>query len=686
VSEGPAPPDHLRESLDAMLDGFAMFRSVRDGGEIVDFEWCYVNAAGAAPYRMSPAELVGARLRKTHPRVAGAGLFDAYRAVVDTGEPLATAHEAYVRDSPRTLDLRAWKTGDGFAVTWRDVTDRGHTVDALRASEDRFRTSVELLHEALSVFVAVRDDGGDIADFRWTYANAAASAITGYSASDLKGRLLLDVLPDHGPSGMLDVYKGVVETGEPYVEPSLWYEDVWGDGQRHRRAFDVRASKVHDGFVVVTREVTGEREREAELARQRAELEHSYAEALRINDETHRVAEADRQRLDAQMQQAQRLESLGQLAGGIAHDFNNLLAAILNYSSFVAEQVEEASRQPGGDHWAGVRADVEQIRRAADRAAALTRQLLAVGRREVVRPRVLDLNEVVGEIEHLIRRTVGERVELVTRLDRDLWTVSADSGQIEHVLLNLARNARDAMPDGGVLTIETANVPGIAAAGSQGVTPSRQVCLRVGDTGRGMDPAVRTRAFEPFFTTKPNGDGSGLGLSTVYGIVTQFGGEAEIRSEPGEGTTFVALFPATDDDVAAPRQPPVDSPPRSGRGTVLLVEDEDAMREAIRRMLVRNGYTVICATGGEEAIQAARRHSGGIDLLLTDVVMPNMLGKEVAEHVVRDRAGIKVLYMSGYAQPVLASEGTLDAGVDLIEKPFSEPLLLAKVREMLDAR
>jgi PAS domain S-box-containing protein len=543
---------------------------------------------------------------------------------------------------------------------------------------------VELLHEALSVFVAVRDDSGAIADFRWTYANTAASAITGYSASDLTGRLLLDVLPDHGPSGMLDVYKGVVETGEPYVEPSLWYEDVWGDGQRHRRAFDVRASKLHDGFVVVTREVTAEREREAELAGQRAELERSYAEALRVNDETHRVAEADRRRLEAHLQQAQRLESLGQLAGGIAHDFNNLLAAILNYTSFVAEQVDEASRLPGGEHWAGVRDDVEQIRRAADRAATLTRRLLTAGRREVVRPRVLDLNEVVGEVEHLVRRTFGDRVEVVTRLAPDLWTVLADSGQLEHLLLNVARNASDAMPDGGVLTIETANVDVGEADGSD-VPPGRRVRLRVGDTGPGMDPAVKARAFEPFFTTKPDGDGSGLGLATVYGIVTQLGGHAEIVSEPGEGTTFVAVFPATDDAVAARQDQPVDSPPQSGRGTVLLVDDEDAMREAIRRMLVRNGYTVISANGGAQAIEVARRHPGVIELLLTDVVMPHMLGKEVAETVAGERAGIKVLYMSGYAQPVLASDGTLEAGVDLIEKPFSEPVLLAKVRELLAA-
>jgi CheY-like chemotaxis protein len=380
------------------------------------------------------------------------------------------------------------------------------------------------------------------------------------------------------------------------------------------------------------------------------------------------------------MRQAQQLESLGQLAGGIAHDFNNLLAAILNYSSFVAEQVDEASREPGGEHWDEVRADVEQIRKAAERAATLTRQLLAFGRREVVRPRPLDLNEVVGEIEHLIRRTVGERVELVTRLADGLWAMSADAGQLEHVLLNLARNARDAMPDGGVLTIETANVPADAAdaGGAAG-----RVGLRVSDTGTGMDPAVLARAFEPFFTTKPNGVGSGLGLSTVYGIVTQSGGHAEIHSEPGRGATVVALFPATGDVLPA-RDERADPPAASGRETVLLVEDEDAMREATRRMLVRNGYTVITATGGTEAIDAARRCPGAIALLLTDVVMPHMLGKEVAEHVVRDRAGIKVLYMSGYAQPVLASQGTLDAGVNLLEKPFSEVVLLAKVRETLD--
>ena len=394
---------------------------------------------------------------------------------------------------------------------------------------------------------------------------------------------------------------------------------------------------------------------------------------------------AAQERFEAQMHRARRLESLGQLAGGVAHDFNNLLGIILNYTAFVAEEVAKAA-----DHdprWDDVAEDLEQTRRAAQRGAELTRQLLAVGRREVVRPEVVDLNDVVRGVEPLLRRAVGEAVDVLTSLDPVLPDVLADPGQLEQVLVNLAVNARDAMPTGGALSIDTdaVDVDMGDALARPGVKPGRYARLRVSDTGVGMDREVQDRAFEPFFTTKAAGIGTGLGLATVYGIISQAGGDTRIYSEPGIGTTVSVLLPVT---ALGPVLCPVGGDPDAGvaRGeTVLVVEDEAAMRDLTVRILLRHGYRVIAAGGGTDALTAAAEHHGAIDLLLTDVVMPHMLGKELAQRIVIDRPSTRVLFMSGYAQPVLASQGTLDEGVALLGKPFTRSVLLSKVREVLDA-
>jgi hypothetical protein len=408
--------------------------------------------------------------------------------------------------------------------------------------------------------------------------------------------------------------------------------------------------------------------------------ERKLAEAER---ERLKVA-AERERMERQHHQSQRLESLGQLAGGVAHDFNNLLAVILNYAAFVEEEVGGAADDGVPGRWTEVRGDVEQIRRAAERATALTHQLLAFGRREVVQPRLLNLNDVVADVEQLLHRTLGEHIDLRTSLAPELRPVLADPGQIEQVLINLAVNARDAMPGGGSLRIDTGNltVDEAYAAHRVGLATGPHVRLRVSDTGTGMPANVLDHAFEPFFTTKPKGQGTGLGLATVYGIITQAEGHAEIHSELGLGTTITALLPSTDAPTEPVGRDPVGHRTRGGE-TVLLVEDEDAMREVTRRILARNGYRVMTASRGAEAVEIAHRIEG-IQLLITDVVMPGMLGKEVAAQVQAARPAIPVLYMSGYAHPVLASQGTLDPGVILIGKPFSEPALLDKVREVLD--
>jgi PAS domain S-box-containing protein len=390
--------------------------------------------------------------------------------------------------------------------------------------------------------------------------------------------------------------------------------------------------------------------------------------------------------LEDQLQQMKRMEVLGRLAGGVAHDFNNLLAVILNYASFVAEELTEgAASAPGWERRRlTAQRDVGQIQRAAERATDLTHQLLAFARREVIRPRVLDLNEVVAGVEELLRRTLGEDTELIISLSEGLWPILADPGQIEQVLTNLAINASDAMPDGGPLRIDTANVAVDAdsVAGGSLAPPGNYVRLRVADVGCGMAPDVVAHAFEPFFTTKGEG-GTGLGLATVYGILTQADATIGIRSEPGAGTTFTIMLPVTDEAAAAMKEPA--SVSRTPRGeTVLVVEDEVALREVTERIFTRNGYRVITAANGPDAVALVAGHVGAIHLLLTDVVMPQMLGREVAERIRELRPEIEVLYMSGYARPILASQGRLDPGVALIDKPFSEADLIAKAGQVLN--
>jgi PAS domain S-box-containing protein len=405
-------------------------------------------------------------------------------------------------------------------------------------------------------------------------------------------------------------------------------------------------------------------------------------ERLELRAERERLtSQAERDKLERQLQQSQRLESLGQLAGGVAHDFNNLLAVISNYAAFVGEEV--AKDAPRID-WQSVRHDVRQIQLAAERAAELTHQLLAFARRDVVQPRPLDLNEVIARVEQLLIRTLGEHVILRTDLAPQLCPVLADPGQIEQVLVNLAVNARDAMPSGGTLVVQTSSteIGECHAAIRAGLPSGQYACLKISDTGVGMPREVIDRAFEPFFTTKPKGEGTGLGLATVYGIVTQARGYVQIYSEPGLGTTLTILLPATDHSVDGQSAPEKEVGGGAGE-TVLIVEDEPAMREVTRRILSRRGYHVMAAATGHEAIELAARHPGDIDVLLTDVVMPRMLGKEAAERIRALRPGIKVLFMSGYARGVLDSQGVLEADVNLVEKPFTEVRLLAQLRQVV---
>jgi PAS domain S-box-containing protein len=386
-------------------------------------------------------------------------------------------------------------------------------------------------------------------------------------------------------------------------------------------------------------------------------------------------ANREKDRLQAELDVAHRLESIGQLAGGVAHDFNNVLAVIMNYARFVADEVPEGSR---------AFQDVEEIKRAADRAAALTRQLLIFGRRDVTVPQVLSVNEVLSGLDTLLASASGEHVDLETCVEVDIWPVKANAGQIEQVLLNLVVNARDAMPAGGKLMIETANVElGEAFARVHpDAAPGRYVRLTVRDTGIGMDDEVTKHAFEPFFTTKPKGEGTGLGLATVYGIVRSANGIIDLDSTVGRGTTFEIHLPAIAVPFASVRGDVEGESLRANEETVLVVEDEVAVREMAERILKGGGYSVLNAGSGQEAIDICARGER-IDLLLTDVIMPEMLGTDLAKQISDARAGIRILYMSGYGHEAIKQK-LLD-GAEFIEKPFTAEELLREVRGVLDS-
>ena len=384
--------------------------------------------------------------------------------------------------------------------------------------------------------------------------------------------------------------------------------------------------------------------------------------------------EAERQLLADRVGQSERLESVGQLAGGIAHDFNNLLGVIINYASFVGSQTTD---QPA------VQDDVTQIRLAAERAARLTRQLLTFARRETIKPESLDLNEIVAEVDNLLSRTIGEHIDLVVLLAEEPQTVLADRGQIEQVLLNLAINARDAMADGGTLTIETSHIDlddGYAYMHPD-AAPGSYVQLCVSDTGTGMTPEVANRIFEPFFTTKLAGQGTGLGLATVHGIVSNSGGTMSVYSEPGIGTTFRLYLPATAQPTATATHTPAPAQVQH-EGTILVVEDEPAVLALTARILSQDGYQVLEAQTFEDAMAIATTQQ--FNLLLTDSVLPNVSGSVLAQHVLNLKPGIPVLFMSGYSAGVVVPQGVLRATATLIQKPFDRHTLITAVQTALN--
>jgi PAS domain S-box-containing protein len=556
--------------------------------------------------------------------------------------PMGTKLELYGRrqngsEFPAELSLSSFEADGGLLVTAaiRDVTER-------RAAEEKFEQFLDFAPDAI---VGVMPTGEIV------LVNQQAETLFGYTRDELIGKLVESLIPERFRE----------------VHPH----------HRNDYSHEPRTRPMGAGVELYAMRKDGT-EFPAEISLSSIDTEEGTLATVAVRDVSDR-AEGERERaLLEQLHQAQRLESVGQLAGGIAHDFNNILGVIMNYAEFVADEQEPDSQALH---------DVEEIRRAAERAAALTRQLLIFSRREVVQPEVLDLRQVVSGFENLLHRALGERVEMETIFDEDLMAIKADPGQIEQVLVNLAVNARDAMPDGGRLLIEAGNVEldEEYAHMHPDTEPGDYVRLKVSDTGVGMDEETIQRAFEPFFTTKGKAEGTGLGLATVYGIVTGAGGRIDIYSKPGMGTTVKIHLPtssvATSESDAQPEERP------AGRGeVVLVVEDEPDVRRMAERILTKGGYSVIGTSGGEEALDICRRADRPVHLLLTDMIMPGMLGTELVEQINTIRPELGVIFMSGYSHEVLAPEALAEQGAGtFIEKPFSASELLKAVRSLLDA-
>jgi PAS domain S-box-containing protein len=519
-----------------------------------------------------------------------------------------------------------------------EVAERKLAEGALRDSEGHYRLLFESNPFPMWVY--------DLENLSFLAVNEAAVVRYGYSSDEFLNMTIKDIRPAEDVPALLET---IAKLSDGPRDSGVW---------QHQKK---------DGTPI-----------DVEITSYPLTFAGRNAALVLANDITERKrAEEALQRSETQLRQALKMEAVGKLAGGVAHDFNNLLTAINGHSEMCLRRL--TPEDPLYRH-------VEGIRKTGDRAAALTRQLLAFSRKQILQPQVMDLNQIVVELSKMLQRLIGEDVDLLMGLDANLGKVKADPNQLEQVLMNLCVNARDAMPKGGKLTIETSNVQLGAefAGGHLSVPAGDYVMLAVSDTGCGMDASTKARIFEPFFTTKEVGKGTGLGLATVYGIVKQSGGNIWVYSEVDQGTTFKIYLPAVEGRVEKPKAEPAISKLADGVETVLLVEDEEVVREMAMEILQECGYQVLQAKDGPEALRLAREHAGEIHLMLTDVVMPRMSGRELAEEIRPLRPDVRVLYMSGYTDDAIVHHGVLDEGTAFIGKPFSMQALARKVRETLD--
>ena len=516
---------------------------------------------------------------------------------------------------------------------------RKETEQALLQRERRLSSIYETVSDCL-FYVDVEEDGR----YRFASVNQAFVSTTGLDYDQVVGKRVDEVIPEPSLTLVLEKY------GEAIRERRVVRWEETAEYPKGRLTGEVSVAPVF----------------------------HDDGNCTHLVGAMHDITE--RKQLEAQFRQSQKMESVGQLAGGIAHDFNNLLTVINGMAELGLAQLREGDQQQ-------LHEDLQEIRRAGERAAALTRQLLAFSRKQILQPQVLNLNTVVAEMESMLRRLIGEDVNLVVAPTEGLGSVKADPGQMEQVLANLAVNARDAMPQGGQLTIETQNVEideQYARQRGAAVLPGPYVMLAISDTGMGMDEVTRGRIFEPFFTTKDPGKGTGLGLSTVYGIVKQSDGFIWVYSEVGQGTSFKIYLPQVAEAASSKRRSPTIASAH-GTETILLVEDVGGLRLLGKRMLESAGYTVLTAANGEEALLLLERYEKPVQLMVTDVVMPGMSGRILAERFDATRPGMKVLYVSGYTGDVVVRHGVLDEGMPFLGKPFTAVELTRKVREVLDS-
>ena len=583
-----------------------------------------------------PEETIGRTVHEVRPAADAVLLMRNIERALETRTMQTFEHDVEVHGEDRSFDVRIVPVAEDEALyIVRDVTERVEAEQAVRRSEQRFRALVQNSTDMITVL----DADGVV-----TYTSPASGAVLGWSEEERTGGFAWDLVHPDDRDTIVRMFSGALERPGPSEMTQLRLRHQDGSW----RTIEAVGTNLLDdpavrGFVVNGRDVT------------------------------------DRQRLEEQLLQAQKMEAVGQLAGGVAHDFNNLLTAISGYVALLLEDVP--AHDPMHD-------DLSEIERAAQRAAALVDQLLAFSRRKMVQPTVIDLNEVVDSMRSLMRRLLPADVELETALAPTLPGMRADRSQIEQVIMNLVVNARDSMPEGGPLLIESSilDVDEQYAAGRFDVAPGRYVCLTMSDRGMGMDAATLARVFEPFFSTKEVGQGTGLGLSTVYGIVSQAGGHVSVYSEPGEGTTFRVCFPAVaaSGELRAPDDEPSLAAARTGTETILVVEDEGSVRSLASEVLRRSGYRVLVAADGAEAVAVADAHDGVVDLLVTDVVLPGIRGVAVAEQLLARRPNLRVLYISGYTESAIVKGGELTEDIEFLAKPFQTGELARRVRKVLD--
>ncbi|HEY3444806.1 MAG TPA: PAS domain S-box protein [Myxococcales bacterium] len=590
-----------------------------------------------------PQEFLALRLEELDAPEDAQHFGERQRAVEERGEALFEVRHRRKDGTTIPLEVLAkrveWQGAPALLGVATDIAQRKRAEAALEEGEARYRSVVDNIGEGLGL--VDREE-------RFLYANRAADEIFGVPVGALVGRSLHDFVDP----GTFERMQELTRSRPANERTSYPFDLKRPDGSV--RTLTVTTTTQYDG---------------------QGRAVGSYGIFRDVTERTR--AEEERGRLESQLQQAQKMESVGRLAGGVAHDFNNMLGVILAHADVALTEVDPAGQ---------VHNDLEEIRKAALRSASLTRQLLAFARRQTVSPRVLDLNQTIGDMLKMLQRLIGEDIRLQWAPGAELWPVKVDPSQIDQILANLCVNSRDAIAGVGQLTIETGNCSCDEAqrAAHPGLTPGDYVRLAVSDDGCGMDPQTLAHLFEPFFTTKGVGKGTGLGLATVYGIVKQNHGFIDARSEPGRGTTFSVHLPrhAGDARKAAAGGAAGEAVQR-GHETILLVEDEPAILYAVKKMLERQGYVVLEAGGAAEALRAARGHDGEIDLLMTDVVMPDMNGRELARKLLPMRPELKLLFMSGYTADVIAPHGVLDEGVHFIQKPFTVSDLAAKVRSAL---